>query len=264
MANLDHRVVLLTGGARGVGVVLARKLAQAGAHVVIGDRLSQEARSVADELDGTNTATVRAYPLDVAVEEDWKRIVESVLAEFGRIDVLVNNAAILHMGSIENTTPATFRQVLDINSVGPFLGTRAVLPTMKAQQKGSIVHISSIDGMIGMNGVTAYATSKWGLRGLAKSSALELGRHGIRVNTVCPATGNPEMFGPWMAEIATMGAAVNAYSENRAIPGSVSLEAIAEAVIYLASDASEHVTGIDLPVDGGAVAGRYIDGFSSL
>lgn len=260
MAVLDNQVAIISGAARGVGAALAHSFARAGARLMIGDLLTEEGESVAREIG----STAIFHPLDVTSETDWKRIAEATQQRFGRIDILVNNAAVLHMGSLENTTPDEFRRVLDVNAVGPFLGTRAVLPFMKAERKGSIVHVSSIDGMIGMNGVAAYATSKWGLRGLAKSSALELGRDGIRVNTVCPASGNPEMFGPWAKEIARMGEAVSAYSENRAIPGSVPFEAIAEAVLYLASDASRHVTGIDLPVDGGAVAGRYIDGFSSL
>ena len=103
-----------------------------------------------------------------------------------------------------------------------------------------------------------------GLRGLARSAALELGRDGIRVNTVCPAGGNPEMYGPWMKELAGMLEQTRAYTEDRAIPGEVSLEAIAEAVIFLASDASRHCTGADLPVDGGAQAGHFIPGFNEL
>ena len=182
----------------------------------------------------------------------------------GRLDVLVNNAAILHLGTLENTPPETFRRVLEVNTVGPYLGTRAVLSTMKAQASGSIVHVSSIDGLVGMNGVTGYATSKFGMRGLAKSSSLELGRSGIRVNSVCPAGGNPEMYGPWASEMAGFMEQTQAYTDNRSIPGPVAFEAIANAVLYLASDASDGVTGIDLPVDGGATAGKFLMGFNSL
>jgi 3alpha(or 20beta)-hydroxysteroid dehydrogenase len=135
---------------------------------------------------------------------------------------------------------------------------------MKEQGQGSIVHLCSIDGMVGMNGVSAYATSKWGMRGLAKASALELGRSGIRVNTVCPASGNPEMFGPWLEKMMPFMEETVAYSSNRAIPGDIPFEAISGAVGYLLSDMSRHVTGIDLPVDGGATAGRFIPGFNTL
>jgi 3alpha(or 20beta)-hydroxysteroid dehydrogenase len=115
-----------------------------------------------------------------------------------------------------------------------------------------------------MNGVSAYSASKFGLRGLAKASALELGRAGVRVNSVCPAGGNPEMYAPWFAQLGAIAEQTAAYNDNRGIPGSVSPEAIAQAVLSLASDASAGVTGIDLPVDGGATAGKFIAGFNAL
>ena len=202
--------------------------------------------------------------LDVTEEGDWARAVEQVLSQDGRLDVLVNNAARLQMGAIERTSAEDARRVIDVNLVGPFLGMRAVIPAMKARDGGSIVNVASLDGLIGMNGVATYAASKWGLRGLARSAALELGRDGIRVNTVCPAGGNPEMYGPWMERLARLLDATKAYTEDRAIPGEAPLEAIAEAVLFLASDASRHVTGVDLPVDGGASAGHYIRGFNEL
>jgi len=200
----------------------------------------------------------------VTNESDWAKAVEKTLARFGRIDGLVNNAAALHIGTIENTPPEIFRRIVEVNAVGPYLGTRAVVPAMKAQGRGSIVHVSSIDGMIGMNGITAYATSKWGVRGLAKASALELGRSGIRVNTICPAGGNPEMFARWADQMTHFMDEVVAYTENRAIPGETPFEVIAGAVNYLLSDVSRNVTGIDLPVDGGASAGRFIPGFNTF
>ena len=151
-----------------------------------------------------------------------------------------------------------------VNTVGPYLGTRAVLSAMKSQGKGSIVMISSIDGLVGMNGVCAYSASKFGIRGFAKATAMELGRSGIRVNSVCAASGNPEMSAPWMDKMMPFLDHMVAYQENRGIPGGATLEQIANAVLYLASDASDGVTGIDVPVDGGATAGKWIEGFNSL
>lgn len=124
--------------------------------------------------------------------------------------------------------------------------------------------MGSIDSLLGMNGVSAYAASKWALRGLTKCAALELGRDGIRVNSVCPAGGNPAMYGPWMKQLAGFLAETRAYSANRAIPGEAPLDAIAQAVLFFASDVSSHCTGVDLPVDGGAHAGRFIPGFNTL
>ena len=260
MSLLADRVALVTGASRGVGATIAQTLASAGAKVVLADILVEEGKKVAAQIGGDASFA----ELDVTREEDWARVVASTVETHGRLDVLVNNAAILHLGTLENTPPDVFRRVLEVNSVGPFLGTRAVLATMKAQQSGSIVHVSSIDGMVGMNGVTAYATSKFGVRGLSKSSALELGRSGIRVNAVCPAGGNTEMYGPWYGKLAEITDQTEAYNNNRGIPGVVAFEAIANAVLYLASEASAGVTGIDLPVDGGATAGKFIEGFNSF
>ncbi|MHA7838311.1 MAG: SDR family NAD(P)-dependent oxidoreductase [bacterium] len=260
MGALDSQVVLVTGSARGVGATMARSVAEAGASVVLADIRVDEGEAVAKEIG----RAARFLELDVTSEAGWAQAVEQTLARQGRIDGLVNNAAVLHIGTVEHTSPEVFRRLIDVNTLGPFLGTRAVLSAMKAQARGSIVHVSSIDGLIGMNGVSAYATSKWGLRGLAKACALELGRSGIRVNTVCPAGGNPEMFGPWQEQMMPFIEETVAYTENRGIPGETPFEAIAQAVIFLLSDASRHVTGIDLPVDGGATAGRFIPGFNTL
>lgn len=260
MGALENRVAIVTGAARGVGAAIAATLVREGANVVLTD--------VLDEQGGDAAATLGAQAayahLDVTREEDWARVVDEILRRHGRVDVLVHNAAILHLGTIENTTAETFRRVLDVNTVGPFLGTRAVVPPMKTQQKGSIVYVSSIDGMVGMNAVTAYSASKFGVRGLAKSAALELGRSGIRANSVCPAGGNFEMYGPWLPKMAGFMEQTAAYNENRGIPGTAPFSAIAEAVLFLASDASSSVTGIDLPVDGGATAGKFIAGFNTL
>jgi 3alpha(or 20beta)-hydroxysteroid dehydrogenase len=203
-------------------------------------------------------------PHDVTRREDWERVVACALEANGRVDVLVNNAAILHMGAIERTSEDVLRRVLEVNTVGPYLGIRAVLAPMKRQGGGSIVNVGSIDSLLGMNGISAYATSKWALRGLTKSAALELGRDGIRVNSVCPAGGNVAMYGPWMKQILGFLEETRAYSNNRGIPGEAPPEQIAEAVLFFASDASRHCTGVDLPIDGGAHAGRFIPGFNTL
>jgi 3alpha(or 20beta)-hydroxysteroid dehydrogenase len=260
MNELNGKVAIVTGAARGVGAAIARRLALRGARVVLGDVRDEAGAAVAKEIGGA----ARYVPHDVTSPEQWQRIVAAALEPDGRLDVLVNNAAVLHLGAIGNTSEDVLRRLLEVNTVGPYLGIRAVLEPMRRAGGGSIVNVGSIDALQGLNGVSAYAASKWALRGLTKSAAMELGRNGIRVNQVCPAGGNSEMYGPWFAKIAGFLAETRAYTENRAIPGTAPFEAVADAVVFLASDASSHCTGMDLPVDGGAHVGNFSPGFNSL
>jgi len=256
--DFDGRVAIVTGAARGTGEAIARRLSRGGAHVVVTDVLEEHGTAVAEAVGGS------FQRLDVTDAGAWERCVGDAVAAHGRLDALVNNAAVLHMGTLANTDPETFRRVLDVNTVGPFLGIRAAAPTMKASGGGAIVNVASTDALTGMNGLTAYCSSKWGLRGLARAAAMELGREGIRVNTVCPAGGNPAMFGPWIERMVPFMQETLDYTQRRAIPGEVPVDRIAEAVAWLASDASAPCTGVDLPVDGGAVAGTWIAGFNTL
>ena len=260
MEDLGHKVAIVTGAARGTGAAVARRLVELGTRVFLGDVLHEAGEKTASAL-GERASYV---PHDVTRADEWERVVERALADHGRVDVLVNNAAVLHLGTLENTPEDALRRLLDVNTVGPFLGIRAVLTPMREQGAGSIVNVTSLDALTGMNGVSAYCASKWGLRGLTKAAALELGRAGIRVNSVCPAGGNMEMYGPWMQQMAGFMDETRTYMENRAIPGQAPVEAIAEAVAFLASDASSHCTGVDLPVDGGAHAGCFLPGFNTL
>ena len=260
MQDLAGKVAIVTGAARGTGAAIARRFAEHGTHVVLGDVLHDPGEQVAKELG----ALARYVPHDVTDEEAWSSIIGAALGVNGRLDILVNNAAVLHLGSVENTPPDVMRRLLEVNTLGPYLGIRAVLEPMRRQGGGSIVNVGSIDGLLGMNGITSYCASKWGLRGLTKAAGTELGRDGIRVNQVCPAGGNIEMYGPWMKQIAGFIDETRAYTSNRGIPGEAPLEVIADAVLFLASDASRHCTAIDLPVDGGAHAGRFIPGFNTL
>ena len=256
MSELSGKVAIVTGAARGTGAAIARRFAAAGAHVWLGDVLEAEGEAVAKEIG----ARASFVPHDVTSEAQWDRIVAAALEANGRIDVLVNNAAVLHIGTIANTDADVLRRVLEVNTVGPYLGIRAVLAPMRHQGSGSIVNVSSIDALLGMNGVSAYCTSKWGLRGMAKSAATELGRDGIRINSVCPAGGNPQMYGPWMNQLVGFLDQTRAYSSNRGIPGEAPLETIADAVLFLARAASGNCTGVDLPVAGGAAAARFMPG----
>ena len=260
MGELDGKIAIVTGAARGTGACIARRFVEEGATVVMGDLRDEEGMAVAKRL-GANATYLHH---DVSSAEEWEQVVAATLDAHGRVDVLVNNAAILHLGTLDNTSEEAFRRVFEVNTLGPFLGLRAVLGPMRARGGGAIVQVGSIDSLLGMNGITAYCASKWGLRGFSRAAALELGREGIRVNSVCPSGGNVEMYGPWMEQLATIAAETQAYTNNRAIPGEVPKKAIAEAVVFLASDRSSHCTGVDLPVEGGAAAGRFIPGFNTL
>jgi NAD(P)-dependent dehydrogenase (short-subunit alcohol dehydrogenase family) len=251
------KVALVTGASSGIGESTALELHKAGYTVYAAARRVQR-------MQGLAAQGIQVLEMDVTNDESMVEGVKKVIAETGRIDVLVNNAARLHLGTLERTSPDVLRALLEVNTVGPYLGMRAVLPQMRQQGGGSIVNVGSIDSLLGMNGVSAYAASKWALRGMTKSVAMELGRDGIRVNSVCPAGGNPAMYGPWMQQLLPILDQTRAYRENRGIPGEAPLDQIARAVVFFASDASLNCTGVDLPVDGGAHAGRFIPGFSTF
>ncbi|MNE60642.1 3-alpha-(or 20-beta)-hydroxysteroid dehydrogenase [compost metagenome] len=174
----------------------------------------------------------------------------------GRIDVLVNNAAVLVFGSLEQLSKAEFERALSINLTGTFLGIHSVAPIMREQHAGSIVNISSVDGLRGVNALAAYVSSKWGVRGLTKVAALELGPHGVRVNSVHPGGVDTQMSNP------TGVSRDNLDSQYRQVPlqriGAP--EEIARATLFLASDDASYCNGSELSVDGGAAAGFYYEG----
>lgn len=249
--RLEGKVALVTGGARGTGEATARRFVREGASVVVADVLDELGRKLVAEL-GPRAHYVR---LDVTQEEAWDSGLAAVLDRFGRLDVLVNNAAVLHIAPLEATGLADWERLMRVNLTGPFLGIKVCAKALRAAGGGSIVNVSSIDGLEGMNYVAAYASTKWGLRGLAKCAALELGADGIRVNTVCPAGGSDEMAAPWRKPGSkdTTG-----YMDKRAIPRRGTVDEIAAMILFLASDESSFCTGGDFPVDGGHSAGTRL------
>src|SRR5256885_3261266 len=202
MKRFDHRTVIVTGGARGMGASHARGFVAEGANVVIADVLEQEGRTLADEL-GDHAIFSR---LDVTSDRDWAATVAAAEDSFGPVSVLVNNAGIVRFGPIAETEPAAWRQVIDINLTGSYLGIRAVLPSMRKAGGGAIVNISSGAGFTATFGLAAYVASKWGVRGLTKTAALELGRDNIRVNSIHPGAIRTPILADHAPDAAAMAA----------------------------------------------------------
>ena len=252
MTQLQGRVAIITGGARGMGAASSRIFAAAGAKVVITDVLDAEGEALAAEI-GDN-ASFRHH--DVSDEDSWCALVADTLSRHGQIDVLVNNAGILMYEALVDMKKAAFEKVLSINLTGTFLGIKTVAPAMIARGKGSIINISSSDALRGANSLGAYCASKWGIRGLTKVAALELGHRGIRVNSVHPGGINTPM-------INTTGQTVDEMNHRfLSIPlQRVGLpEDVARVSLFLAGDDSSFMCGAELSVDGGALAGVYYPG----
>ena len=240
MDRLAGKVAIVTGAARGTGAEIARLFLEEGATVTVADVLDDRGKETADSIG----ATYRH--LDVSSEQEWT----AVVGELDRLDVLVNNAAILHLATIDLTTAEAFERIMRVNALGAFLGTKACLPLLRASGRGSIVNIGSIDSVTGTALTSAYTSSKFAMRGLTKVTALENARWKVRANIVCPAAGNREMHPPivgaenWppLPEVEGRGPA-----------------AVAPAAVYFASDESSLVSGTELVLDAGQSAGEALD-----
>jgi 3alpha(or 20beta)-hydroxysteroid dehydrogenase len=242
MGRLDGKVGLVTGAARGIGEATARRFVAEGADVVLADRRDDLGRAVADDLGA------RYVSLDITSEEAWAGAID----EIGAVDVLVNNAGIMRMTPLLETDLETFRKVLDTNLVGAFLGTKAVAPGMRDRGGGSIINFSSPQGIEGRHGMAAYTSSKFAVRGLTRTAAMELGPLGIRVNAVIPGptrTAMTERPG-WTDQ--DYEAAYAGFPLGRM----GSPEEIAAVCVFLASDESSFCTGADFTADGGVLAGK--------
>ncbi|MBE7699840.1 glucose 1-dehydrogenase [Oerskovia sp. Sa1BUA8] len=240
MGRVFNKVAIVTGGTGGMGVTHAKALVAEGGKVVIADLDDAKGEALAAEL-GENAAYVH---LDVTKEEDWAAAVAFTLETFGRIDVLVNNAGIANAAGITEFTPEMWRKIIDINLTGTFLGIHAVSPIMAKAGRGSIINISSVEGMRGSAGLHGYVASKFGVRGLTKSVALDLGPSGVRVNSVHPGF----IKTPMTATIS---------SDDLHIPlgRAAEPEEVSQLVLFLASDESSYSTGSEFIVDGGLIAG---------
>jgi 3alpha(or 20beta)-hydroxysteroid dehydrogenase len=243
MGRLDGKVAIITGGARGQGAAEGRLFAAEGAHVVLADVLDDDGRAVADEIGDA----ARYVHLDVTDETQWQAAVEAAEAAFGPVTVLVNNAGILHFQTLDKTTLEDFDRVLRVNVHGVFLGMKAVTPSMIRAGGGSIVNISSTAGLQGLPHLGAYVASKWAVRGLTKTAAIDLGTRGIRVNSVHPGGIDTPMIAGSSGDAP--------FYKRLPVPRMGSADEAARAVLFLASDEASYISGAELAVDGGATCG---------
>ena len=245
MKNFKDKVVIITGAGRGQGEVEATLFAERGASVAICDVLEEEGKRLAADLSARGLEA-RFFFLDVASSENWDSVVAEVIQWRSRIDILVNNAGILSRKTIATYTEVDWRRVLDVNLTGSFFGISKVTPYMCAQGGGAIVNIASNAAFSG-HADPAYTASKWGLRGLTKSAALEFARAGVRVNCVCPGLVVTDINRD-AAHLKTM---IDLTPAGRAVEASE----IASVVAFLAGDESSMITGEEIVVDGGFIAG---------
>lgn len=238
MGRVDGKVALISGGARGMGAEDARLLVQEGAKVVIGDVRDDEGSALAAELGDS----ARYVHLDVTQLEQWEAAVATAVGEFGKLNVLVNNAGIVAAGPLREFRMDKWQQVIDVNLTGTFLGMRAAVDPMTEAGGGSIINVSSIEGIRGAPLVHPYVASKWGVRGITKSAALELAPLNIRVNSLHPGFIRTPMTAHLPEDMVTipLGRAADARE-------------VATFVVFLASDEASYATGSEFIVDGGLV-----------
>ncbi|MBC2637771.1 MULTISPECIES: SDR family NAD(P)-dependent oxidoreductase [unclassified Rhodococcus (in: high G+C Gram-positive bacteria)] len=240
MGRLAGKVAIISGGARGIGRAAAELFAEEGAKVVVGD---------VREPEGFEHADITFHPLDVTRLESWGSLVDSVISAHGRIDILVNNAGLV--GSYEpigKIDVDDWHNIIEVNQTGVFYGMRSVIPTMQAQHAGAIVNVSSIWGIVGAAGVSAYQASKAAVRMMSKNAALSYVDDGIRVNSLHPGLASTPMIAA--QDDAITADVIAATPMKRAADP----REIAYGALFLASDEASYITGIELPVDGGYTA----------
>ncbi len=252
MGRLSGKTAIITGAARGMGAVTAQRFVEEGAQVIIADILDEQGKALAKRLGNA----AHYHHADVANEADWQSLVAAA-EHLGQLNILVNNAAILYAGAIADTDADAYMRVIQINQLGCYLGIRAAIEPMKRAGGGSIINISSIDGMQAKNGLSAYVSSKWAIRGLTKSAAIELGPHNIRVNSVHPGGIFTDMHGA--GANATPSEQDNAFYQNHALPRVGLPIEVANMSLFLASEESSYSTGSEFLVDGGWNAGMRLD-----
>src|SRR5882757_2770597 len=246
MGRLDGKVALISGAGRGQGAEHARRFVAEGARVMLGDILDDDGRVLADKLG----AEAHYVHLDVTSESDWAAAVATTVDLYGRLDVLINNAGILRIGGLADTSVEDYLRVVRVNQLGCFLGMRSAIEALKTSGGGSIINTSSIHGMQGVPGIFSYVASKFAIRGMTKAAALELGHAGIRVNSVHPGLIDTAMIS---ADLPVINQ--NGLLDKLPIPRIGTTADVAHLMVFLASDESSYCTGGEFVVDGGSICG---------
>ena len=255
MGRVEGKVALVTGGRRGLGEASAVLLGREGAKVAITDRKADGADAVLNRISAAGGKAIFIQQ-DVAKEEDWRRTLDDVLKQFGRLDILVNNAGVGAGKNVEELTLDEWRWVMSVNLDGVFLGTKYAIGAMKKSGGGSIINMSSIEGMVGDRRLAAYDASKGGVRIFTKSAALHCAKAGynIRVNSLHPGFIDTPMVTGFVKAQGDAAAARKELEQLHPIGHLGEPDDVAYAVLYLASDESKFVTGSELVVDGGFTA----------
>jgi 3alpha(or 20beta)-hydroxysteroid dehydrogenase len=243
--RLDGKVALVTGAARGIGAAIARRFAAEGARVLVTDADEEGVRQLAAELG----AYARGH--DVTSEAAWDEVARWAVEMHDHVDALVNNAGVFLAARLQDTTLEDFRRVQEVNQVGVFLGMRTIAPLMVQRGMGSIINLSSIAGRMGTPYLTAYAASKWAVRGMTKCVAKELAATGVRVNSLHPGQIDTDMHARQKERTPELIQKLVAGIPMRRIGDPVE---VADAAVFLASDESRYVTGSEIVIDGGASA----------
>ena len=251
MSRLQGKVAIVTGGAMGQGEGISRAFVAEGARVVIADVAKDAGQALADELgEGAYFAHH-----DVSDQASWTALVEDTNQRFGPVNVLANNAGILRFGEIERMPVDEVELLWRVNQLGCFLGMNAVTYTMRKNGGGSIINASSVEGLAGMPGCTAYAATKWAIRGMTKCAAMELGPKGIRVNSV-----HPGMIDTPMTRVHGGDAAMEYGASKVPLRRVGPPEDVAPLYVFLASDESSYINGAEIAIDGGVTATHAFGG----
>lgn len=251
MYRFDGKTVLISGAARGQGSSHARAFIAEGANVVVADIREERGRALAEEL-GENAAFIK---LDVRIPGDWDATVREAERRFGPVSVLINNAGILAPAvAIADSDPEDWNEVIASNLTGPYLGIRAVVPSMRKAGSGAIVNIASTSGHVGTAMLAPYVSSKWGVRGLTQTAAIELARDRIRVNSISPGVINTPLITTALRP-GEVPVSDHFSADPFAIPRMGEPEEVTKLVLFLTSENAAFITGSDYVIDGGMLLG---------